>query len=1452
MKAYAISPEVQRVIGEANKNLSTKFSFDKATNKWQFNKNGAAALAASIAQQQGNQDAEGIAEAISQLTAKQVGGSGEKDLSLYSVDLPVKAREGITYYDNVTRLSFKMTPGFTARDGKLVQDRIVYPFMDGAQIVYTAKPNGLKEDIVLSRYISDTVRYSYDLQLPDTLQAKLLDDGSVGIYSGNPALFGNISFSGEADKARVMEARKTSSKDHLVFSIPPPFVKDQTGNVGNTRYYLNGNRLTVVADGLKDLKYPLTVDPSVTVTSSTDFENGNNEGEGSITFGNGEIRRGDVSGGTVGTWASADTGTAFGTARAAHNTVTYNGYIYVIGGAVSGGSGATTDVKYAALCTGSNTNGGCTGSTAPGRIGTWTTGNSLTEGRSNNGVTAYNGYIYVIGGSSGGANTSSNVQYSQIGANGAPGTWTNLGNFSTTISNSELVAYNGYLYIIGGCTNIASGTCTAFNGDVYYASINGNGTLSSWTQLSSTPLGAARYGHTSFAYNGYMYVAGGCTAKDVLNVCTTTTTSVEYAKINADGTLDTWSANTALSTARRELKSTISNGYVYITGATGVSSYISYAPIHANGIFGAWASTNTYATSKKDVAMANYNGYLYITGGCTSDVSGCNAGVGYSNVSEYVKIDAAGSVGPNNATSAFDVEASGRRGHATIAAYGYLYVLGGQQEGAGVVNTVKFASINADGTVGTWNTTNSFVTGRTQTAIVVRGGYLYLIGGHRTTATANCTRPGGVGVYYCDDIEWASINPSSGALTWQGSTFVYSAVQARSSLGAAIVNDYLYVIGGVHNNNSTASNEVDYARFNADGSLGTFALTTQQMQSGRGTVAAISHNGKLYAVGSRNGLASEYATPDSNGDITSAWTTTGNSPASSGDRWLTVSYSKGYIYALGGISSGGTFSSVIQIAKINADGTMSNWSSSSNTLSTVREGHSSAVYNDKLYILGGDPSLVNTVASVDYHQIINGGSGTTGSWTSHASMAGSRAAHATASYNGYVYAFGGCSTVASSVNACANANIDSTWTRAAVSSAGVVGAWSAPASLPASTPRFGLSAVAYNGYMYISGGCSATSTDDCTNFQSTVYYAAINSSDGTLGAWSSGGNIATGRFGHSMVVNNGYLYVLGGCSAMGGSACTTFQSDVQYAQIGANGLPGSWSTAGSSFATGRFYQSAVINNNNLYIIGGCSAASGTNCTTIQSDIQRRGLSSSNGTLSGSWVVAGSTPTARYGSSAEAYNGHLYLVGGCSANTGGTCSSHFADVEYIPLAASGLAARLWTKATTDFTNARLLHGTAIVNGYFVLVGGNTSGTFLSETRTSPVSVIDRVGRYSKLVSVNPTTSIAGVYYNGTLDGGSSVEYRVAPSSGVFAAPLAATQGTGSEPTPLCGVGTIYYVQVMITLGDRINAVFGDDSISNVTDVTIYYRINATPPPNLRLNGGKWFYLETQQPLDICRE
>ncbi len=99
--------------------------------------------------------------------------------------------------------------------------------------------------------------------------------------------------------------------------------------------------------------------------------------------------------------------------------------------------------------------------------------------------------------------------------------WDETTPFTTARAQHTSVAYNGYLYVIGGIYKVTPFT---FKNDVQYAKINSDGTVGAWTATNSftTP----RSGHTSVAYNGYLYVIGGYDGS--------TYNDVPYAQINAD------------------------------------------------------------------------------------------------------------------------------------------------------------------------------------------------------------------------------------------------------------------------------------------------------------------------------------------------------------------------------------------------------------------------------------------------------------------------------------------------------------------------------------------------------------------------------------------------------------------------------------------------------------------------------------------------------------------------------------------------------------------------------------------------------------------------------------------------------------------------------------------------------------------------------------------------------
>jgi hypothetical protein len=320
----------------------------------------------------------------------------------------------------------------------------------------------------------------------------------------------------------------------------------------------------------------------------------------------------------------------------------------------------------------------------------------------------YNGYVYEIGGYTTAAVAT--VDYAPINSNGTLGSWTATTSLPVATDDATSVVYGGYVYEIGG----QNGGGTAV---VDYAPINSNGTIGAWTATTSLP--QSTWEAPSVVYGGYVYEIGGYYGSAAISV-------VDYAPINSNGTIGSWTATTSLPVATQQATSVIYNGYVYeIGGCNGctVTAVIDYAPINSNGTLGTWTATTPLPTALLDATSVVYKGYVY-------DIGGVSGGV-ITAVVDYAPINANGTLGTWTATTSLPVATD----QATSAIYnGYVYEIGGYTTAETAV--VDYAPINSNGTIGAWTATTPLPVATEDATSVVYNGYVYEIGGYTTAAVA--------------------------------------------------------------------------------------------------------------------------------------------------------------------------------------------------------------------------------------------------------------------------------------------------------------------------------------------------------------------------------------------------------------------------------------------------------------------------------------------------------------------------------------------------------------------------------------------------------------------------------------------------------------------------------------------------------------------------------------------
>lgn len=262
--------------------------------------------------------------------------------------------------------------------------------------------------------------------------------------------------------------------------------------------------------------------------------------------------------------------------------VVCGGYIYILGG---NSDGALTTVRYAKIG-------------ADGTIGTWGSTQALPVANFRQGAVAINGRIYSIGGA--GSGEEKRVYFAEPKPDGTIASWTRTADMPTNKDGCRAVAVNGYIYVVGGNSGWA---------ETVYAKVLPNGHVVRW--IAGTSLNTGRYQFPLVHANGWLYAIGGRDSG------ANPIQSVEKAQVNADGTLGSWATTQALPTnvSSSGASAFVANGYLYVMSCVpdgGTQNTVYYARLNADGTVGTWTpSANTFATTPWYGFGVQWNGYFY-------------------------------------------------------------------------------------------------------------------------------------------------------------------------------------------------------------------------------------------------------------------------------------------------------------------------------------------------------------------------------------------------------------------------------------------------------------------------------------------------------------------------------------------------------------------------------------------------------------------------------------------------------------------------------------------------------------------------------------------------------------------------------------------------------------------------------------------------------------------------
>jgi hypothetical protein len=856
--------------------------------------------------------------------------------------------------------------------------------------------------------------------------------------------------------------------------------------------------------------------------------------------------------------------------------------------------------------------------------------------------------VYVYGGFNGSSHVGTGYT-AQINADGTLGAWAAATTLPTVYAYSTAVVTKNRVYLLGGYINNSTAT-----NNIFVADINADGTIGTWSNGPAMP-GATAYSH-AFINGNRVYVVGGYSG---------TALSVIYSSdIKEDGSLGIWSTETSLPFTLYQSAVGVIKNRVYIFGGyqNSVASNAVYsANLNSDGSIGSWIaetslpvtfilhqvfvtrnvvymigglqsgahSANIYkATIRSDGSISGWQlqmwtlqataayfnitatkDRIYVLGGMLASAWSGNCWMGditggtndyssyYSNSVE-TNYMVAGSGKPwqqqyqINETQSDDITGwvtetstlpTTLSNSVAIVTKNYAYLIGGMS-GAGnaQVNTVYVAAINADGTLGTWSTTTNLPVILYLAVGIVVSNRIYIFGGSSNSgSSANST------------VYTAIINSDGTLDSWSTSTALATAVYQSQVI---LTRNKVYLLGG-KTDGSTHTSVIQSANIYPNGGIGTWSNQGNLPTTLSASQAVVTKN-RVYMLGGNNGgtvVSTVYTAPINSDGTLGTWTSGASLPGN--DAGYQVFVTKNTVYVLGGNSAPSTSSSTVYKAQINADGIIGTWSTGTSIPANLVASQLIATKN-RVYLLGGyNTTSLNTIYSAPILEGLNDYSSYYAEDTVNYTYPGSGKPWETQ------YHFN-------------------------TTQAGDITGWTTSAT-NAVTISIHATIVTKN-RVYVGGGSAGQ----------VMYTAPINS-DGSLGAFTSLGNVLPGSTSYTTaVVTKNRAYIIGGTGA----------NTMFTAVINADGTLGTWSTV-SGTPVAFSYPSVFITKNKLYVVSGSGSGTGVYYATINND----------GTLGGWRQSPFNFPVTTNLGRALVTKNRVYIIGG-NQGGGGVTNVYTASID----------------------------------------------------------------------------------------------------------------------------------------------------------------------------------------------
>ncbi len=282
-------------------------------------------------------------------------------------------------------------------------------------------------------------------------------------------------------------------------------------------------------------------------------------------------------------------------------------------------------------------------------------------------------------------------------------------------------------------------------------------------------------------------------------------------------------------------------------------------------------------------------------------------------------------------------------------------------------------------------------------------------------------------------------------------------------------------------------------------------------------------------------------------------------------------------------------------------------------------------------------------------------------------------------------------------------------------------------------PMWDHASAVWKGYLYIAGGHSSCDGSTDCGFTNKVYYAPLNP-DGSIGAFKPTAPMPKYLRGHSLVVYNDYLYIIGGIEQPifkeppypdPANFQTVLNEKVYYTHINPDGGTGDWvetiplppseETIPPDKA-GLFALSATAHDMNgtgyIYVTGGWSAEATRNVSSVfigpispEDGSIPNWIHNTNSDLpylDGLSKHVAVTGTVNEGSANEEH--YLYVIGGSSGAIG--VQSFHKEIYYARIASDGIPFD-WKLASSSLPIPLIDHAAVSAGRHVIVLGGRDS-------------------------------------------------------------------------------------------------------------------------------------------------